>query len=85
MSREIPKWAGYIPADCPNCGRRRLEVFVDADERALGIRCEKCFYQWSLDPEAMVCNNISGYLVDPNNPRSTAWDLADENNPITPL
>lgn len=43
---------GYLSGDCPGCGRRRLELYVDSDgERAVGIQCEKCRRQWLLDPE----------------------------------
>jgi len=49
------RWAAYIRGGCPGCGRHRLEVFVDGpedNERAVGIRCEKCYRQWLLNPEA---------------------------------
>lgn len=46
---------GYLAGGCPNCGRHRLELYVDGDEtlkgeRAVGIACEKCSAQWLLDP-----------------------------------
>lgn len=44
----------YIRGACPGCGRVRLEVFVDGpedQERAVGVRCEKCGRQWLLDPD----------------------------------
>lgn len=52
---------GYIGADCANCGRHRLELFVEREsEIALGIRCEKCFAQWPLSAEA-----ASGFEINP--------------------
>lgn len=44
----------YAPGACPNCGRVRLEIYVDgsslADRRVVGLRCEKCAAGWILDP-----------------------------------
>lgn len=46
----------YVGGKCPACGRCRLELYVDGEEtdadepRAVGIRCEKCFMTWILDP-----------------------------------
>ena len=44
-------YAGYLPMDCPACGRRRLETWiqVDADERhfAFYVHCEKC--RWNSE------------------------------------
>lgn len=48
---EEPKTADrvcYVPADCANCGRQRLELFVGEDEKAVGIQCEKCGLRWPL-------------------------------------
>jgi hypothetical protein len=46
----------YVGGRCPSCGRSRLELYVDGTEtgvtvpRAVGVRCEKCFTTWILDP-----------------------------------
>lgn len=46
----------YVGGRCPSCGRGRLELYVDGTEtgvtvpRAVGVRCEKCFTTWILDP-----------------------------------
>lgn len=45
--------SGYLSGDCPNCGRQRLESIIEtATETVVGVRCEKCRMQWSLDPTA---------------------------------
>jgi len=51
---------GYIAADCARCGRQRLELFVEGEETAVGIRCEKCFGQWSLAANAATTFQIEG-------------------------
>jgi hypothetical protein len=47
--RKTANLVGYISAGCTNCGRWRLELFVEGGEKAVGIQCEKCFYRWPLD------------------------------------
>lgn len=37
---EFPR--GYLPMDCPNCGRRRLEYGINGDGGVVYIECEKC-------------------------------------------
>ena len=51
MIRPDVRVAGYLGGECPNCGRERLELYVDGEEeRAVGVGCEKCSIQWLLDP-----------------------------------
>ena len=33
---------GYLPMDCPACGRRRLEYGVNKEGGVVFIECEKC-------------------------------------------
>lgn len=57
---------GYLPGDCPNCGRSRLESIIEtATEKVVGIRCEKCRMQWPLDSD-----------------RGEYWAEDDERNPL---
>lgn len=47
------RFSHYLGVACPSCGRHRLELRVDGPDeakRAVGIRCEKCFCSWLLDP-----------------------------------
>lgn len=43
-------WRGYLPMDCPRCGRRRLDLYgdivEDSDQLAyMHIVCEKCTFK----------------------------------------
>jgi transposase-like protein len=40
---------GYLPMDCPRCGRRRLEYFINDDGALHRVKCEKC--SWDSDDE----------------------------------
>lgn len=47
-----PRYGGYLPMDCPNCGRRRLECWIatgDRNDFVCGIQCEKCYRVWGRD------------------------------------
>ena len=33
---------GYLPMDCPVCGRHRLEYGVNDEGGVVYVRCEKC-------------------------------------------
>lgn len=33
---------GYLPMDCPTCGRRRLEYGVNDEGGVIYVECEKC-------------------------------------------
>lgn len=33
---------GYLPMDCPACGRHRLEYGVNSDGAVIYVKCEKC-------------------------------------------
>jgi hypothetical protein len=33
---------GYLPMDCPSCGRRRLEYGLNDDGDVIYVKCEKC-------------------------------------------
>jgi hypothetical protein len=33
---------GYLPMDCPTCGRLRLEYGVNDDGGVVYVECEKC-------------------------------------------
>jgi transcription elongation factor Elf1 len=33
---------GYLPMDCPTCGRRRLEYGVNTEGGVIYVECEKC-------------------------------------------
>jgi hypothetical protein len=33
---------GYLPMDCPACGRRRLEYGINSDGGVIYVECEKC-------------------------------------------
>jgi predicted RNA-binding Zn-ribbon protein involved in translation (DUF1610 family) len=55
---------GYVSGTCPNCGRLRLELYIDGEEeRAVGLACEKCGAQWLLDPATA---SFFGDLSDDN-------------------
>lgn len=34
--------AGYLPFDCPACGRRRLEYGTNGKDGVVYVECEKC-------------------------------------------
>ena len=34
--------SGYLPMDCPVCGRRRLEWFANKEGAIILVKCEKC-------------------------------------------
>jgi hypothetical protein len=57
--------AGYVAADCANCGRQRLELFVNK-EKAVGIQCEKCLMRWPLDSKsgAYTGNTYGDWEID---------------------
>lgn len=78
---------GYIGAACPNCGRHRLELYIDGPEspghgvqeapypeRAVGIRCEKCGIEWLLDPGPPADFHSDHSDADPLNPRPEPVD-----------
>lgn len=73
--------ASYLGGECPSCGRVRLLLYVDGSDegdstpRAVGVRCEKCFCEWLLDPQkADIQGDYSD--TDPLHPRPP------ENNPF---
>jgi len=71
MAEEREFLVGYIGADCANCGRQRLELFVERQsETALGIRCEKCFATWSLSAEAVTGVLIYGPFFTERDPHA---------------
>ena len=46
---EAAHYRGYLPVDCPSCGRRRLEYDLLVDGTGLKVVCEKCGYDGSWD------------------------------------
>lgn len=44
------KWSliGYVEEPCRNCGRVRLEKFVNTDNNSVEICCEKCDFNHTL-------------------------------------
>lgn len=78
----------YLNGDCPNCGRHRLELYVDGpegNERAVGIKCEKCYVGWLLDPNgpgAMFHGDLSeDDPLNPVDPREDDWLKPSEEPP----
>jgi len=41
---------GYLPMDCPNCGRHRLEYYVNEKGAVINVVCEKCrVWNWERE------------------------------------
>ncbi len=43
------KSSGYLPMDCPICGRHRLQWFMTETSAITLVKCEKCERAWDTD------------------------------------
>lgn len=60
---------GYLPMDCPTCGRTRLEYGVNDEGGVIYIECEKC-----------GANSDDGTLWTPRDgkPHPSLWQTAQD-------